>query len=187
MQTKRFITILTMFVTLMITTLCYSQSSDSLQNQTSELKLNFQNERNKYDFKIVDSWVYINEFGEIRYDLPKFRVQILERKGRQYNQLNGLYLQSQSLVDQVADANVKLQDEIILNLQPTIINLRNKNDELITKHNRLIVMYNNSLDENEQLNLQLDESKKKAKSYRSQRNWAIGGIVVLVTAAILAR
>lgn len=168
---------------LMIFSIFYSQPSHS---QTTELRLNFQNQKDKFDFKVLDSWVYINDFGEIRYDLPKFRVQRLERFGRQYSLLDTAFQQSQLLVNQISQANINLQAEI-MQLQPTISNLKSRNDELIRIHNRLTVMYNNSLDENEELELKLEETKEKAKRYRSQRNWTIGGIAVLVTAAILSR
>lgn len=186
MKLKRLTTGLVLFVLSMITIPSFGQSSDSLQaRSTAQLYLDFQNDYIQDEYKVVDSWVYINDFGEIRYDLPKFRVQKLERYGRQFTTLNSLYLNSQVMVDQIADANLNLQQELMA-MQPKLNELRNKNNELINIHNRLIGMYNRTKTENDQLEIQLTESKKKAKKYRSQRNWAVAGVAILVGSAIFS-
>lgn len=132
----------------------------------------------------LDSWVYINNFGEVRYDLPKYRIQRLDKLSRQSEGFNKSYKESQIIISQIGSSNLFLQKEL-LSLQKSILELEYNNKELITVHHRLVDLYNNSLDNNDTLEEELDECEKEVKKLKGQRNWTVTGLITLVLTIFL--
>lgn len=146
---------------------CSGQSSDFLS---------------KYKFKDIDSWVYLDETKSTRYDLPKLRVQRLERLARQAFSINNLYLESQELIEQMSISNLKLQDELIKQ-QPELRSLQGRVTELGASY-KVTLEENSALkQDNLKLNNTLDKTKEKLSKSKKQRNLAI--LTTLVATAVI--
>ena len=128
------------FLLLLTTTLCYSQFSPLPPIQQ-------------------DSWTYVTKSGEIRYDLSKYRVQIMERKGRQLQEMESVYGNSQEFIRELLKTNDELMaDWIGLTSKMDLIEQRNQ--EILAQNVELTARYNNSLVVNERLKEKLKSSRK---------------------------
>lgn len=156
----------------MTVTLCFSQSSGLL--------MDFQNDKEIQG----DSWSYETRYDGVRYDLPKWRVQVLEFKARNYTTVDSLYREVQTTLDTLVGKNVNLLEQVNT-LQTKTLLLRDRTDDLIEFNNQVVDKFNNVVEMNERLNDDLDKSREKFKRVRSQRNWALVGLTVLAGAVIL--
>lgn len=161
---------LVIFSLLMITTHSYSQSFYSLLETTPT------------ETPVI-RW-YVDDEGLIRYDIPKLTFQQLENKAKKLIEVEKILVKEKALTQQVVNANINLQGELIT-LQKDIGNVKIEYSDLAKQYS-LSQRDNDKLsDENEELEIDLGIANDKAAKYKSERNWAIVGIVVVTTAAFL--
>ncbi len=116
-------------------------------------------------------------FGETRYDLSKFRVQILVKKGYQLEELEGVYQSSRDFVAEVLRMNEELMSDWV-GLSSTVGQIKVQNEELIVSNKLVTGKFNDLSKKNFEL-------KQELRRTKNQRNWLIGGAatVSLITLA----